>query len=218
MGTHPTIVWFRRDLRVADNPALLYAASQDAPVLPVYVADWEQGDRWAPGRAGSWWLAESLGRLSASLGSRGAPLRVVPGRAEQAIPELARSVEAREVVWNRLYEPYSRDVDGQLEVALERQGVSSRSFNAALLFEPEEHYSRSGRPFVQFTAFWRSCLALPEPGGPGPGLGALRAPGGEQVAARAATEAVYGSAREWGATTCGAGLLGARRGRREGPS
>jgi deoxyribodipyrimidine photo-lyase len=213
MGNHPTIVWFRRDLRVADNPALLYGASQDAPIVPVYVADWEQGDRWAPGKAGSWWLAESLGRLSASLGSRGAALRVVPGRAEEVIPRLARSVEAREVVWNRLYEPYSRNVDRQVEVALERQGVSSRSFNAALLFEPEEHYSGSGRPFVQFTAFWRSCLALSEPGCPGPGAAALRALEGQgaslhaardaataaenEAAARAATETLYRPAREW---------------------
>jgi deoxyribodipyrimidine photo-lyase len=163
MTDRPIIVWFRRDLRVADNPALLRAAGSGAPVVPVYVVDWELADRWRPGAAGRWWLERSLEGLSASLAALGAPLVTVKGPAEEAIPALARTIGATQVVWNRLYEPYSRDLDLQVVAALRKDDVAGRSFNAGLLFEPEGHVSQAGRPYAQFTAYWRSCLALPDP-------------------------------------------------------
>jgi deoxyribodipyrimidine photo-lyase len=162
------IVWFRRDLRVADNPALLYAARSGQPVVPLYVAGWEDEDAWAPGAVGRWWLQRSLGHLKASLSSLGAPLCVAHGKADEVIPRLARMWGAEEVVWNRLYEPYVHALDLRVADSLEKEGLRARTFNAGLLFEPEGHLSRSGRPFVQFTAYWRSCLALPGPDGPDP--------------------------------------------------
>jgi deoxyribodipyrimidine photo-lyase len=163
MTDRPIIVWFRRDLRVADNPALLRAAGSGAPVVPVYAMDWELADRWKPAGAGRWWLERSLESLSASLAGLGAPLLTLKGPAEEAIPGLARTIGATEVVWNRLYEPYSRDLDLRVAAALRKDGVAGHSFNAGLLFEPEGHVSRAGRPYSQFTAYWRSCLALPDP-------------------------------------------------------
>ena len=163
MGSDPIIVWFRRDLRMADNPALLHAAQDGSPVVPVYLADWEQGDEWAPGAAGRWWLERSLARFTADLAFQGASLRAVPGDPQEVLPKLARDIGARQVVWNRLYEPRSRDLDGRVATALGREGVASRAFGAALLFEPDGHVSRTGRAFTQFTAFWRSCLGKPEP-------------------------------------------------------
>jgi deoxyribodipyrimidine photo-lyase len=169
MDAAPIIVWFRRDLRIADNPALSEAASRGRPVVPVYVWGWEDGDRWAPGMAGRWWLDRSVRSLGASLGERGMPLQIAVGPAEEQIPRLAREAEASEVLWNRLYEPYARQTDVKVAAALQRDGIPWRTCNAALLFEPEDHLARSGKPFGQFTAFWRSCLSQPEPDQPGPG-------------------------------------------------
>jgi deoxyribodipyrimidine photo-lyase len=174
MSSSPIILWFRRDLRLADNPALVHAAHTGQPVVPVYVADWEHGDRWAPGRAGRWWLERSLGALAASLAALGAPLRVVSGPAPEAIFRLARETGARDVVWNRLYEPFSRNLDGRVVDGLERERIRWQTFEGALLFDPGGRYSRSGRPFVQFTPFWRNCLALPEPAQPECEPGRLR--------------------------------------------
>jgi deoxyribodipyrimidine photo-lyase len=190
MISDPIIVWFRRDLRIADNPALLYAAGSGQPVLPLYAAGWEDGDRWAPGKAGRWWLDQSLRRLAASLASRGAPLHTLCGRVDEELPLLAREIGAREVVWNRLYEPYARQLEGRVAAALERDGVRWRAFDAGLLFDPEKHFSRSGRPFVQFTAFWRSCLSLPEPAPPEPEAGVLR---GVDAVARTTLSAAPGT-------------------------
>ncbi|WP_198378284.1 deoxyribodipyrimidine photo-lyase, partial [Neoroseomonas rubea] len=70
----PAILWFRQDLRLADNPALL--ALEGRPVLPVYVL--EDGPR-APGGAARWWLHHSLAALARALADRGAPLLLLRG-------------------------------------------------------------------------------------------------------------------------------------------
>ena len=142
--------------------------------MPVYVADWERGDRWAPGPAGRWWLQHSLGSLGKSLEALGAPLVTLSGGPVEALAALAQTAGAGEVVYNRLYEPYSVGLDRQVAAALDRAGVRFTGFDAGLLFEPEGLVSQAGRPFVQFTAFWRSCLSLPEPEAPLPGPGSLR--------------------------------------------
>jgi deoxyribodipyrimidine photo-lyase len=167
MSGRPTIVWFRRDLRLSDNPALTAAALKGGPVIPVYLADWQRGDPWAPGAAARWWLAASLSRLAEDLARWGAPLRIVEGEPVSALAGLACAAGAGEVVWNRLHEPFGWELSRRVEASLRGSGVASRSFAGGLLFEPEEHLSRAGRPFVQFGAFWRSCQSLPEPAEPG---------------------------------------------------
>ncbi len=161
-----TIVWFRRDLRLADNPALSRAVERGDPLLPVYLQDWEKGSRWSPGVAARWWLTASLRHLSADLDARGVALQFLSGDPVRVLPDLAVALGAGEVAWNALLEPYALDLDRRVRVALETLGVRARTFSGPVLFEPEEHLSRAGRPFVQFGAFWRSCLALPEPRSP----------------------------------------------------
>ena len=64
--TKPQIVWLRRDLRLADQPAL-YAAAQEGPVIPVYVLDDAAAGDHAYGGASRWWLHHSLESLGNSL-------------------------------------------------------------------------------------------------------------------------------------------------------
>src|SRR3954454_3520149 len=96
----PALLWFRQDLRLADNPALHAAA--DRPVLPVYVLDEAAAGRWAPGGAARWWLHHSLAALGRDLAARGAPLLLARGRAEIVIPALAEAIGATEVFAGRL--------------------------------------------------------------------------------------------------------------------
>ncbi|MSP88815.1 MAG: hypothetical protein EXQ92_08400 [Alphaproteobacteria bacterium] len=60
--TGPTLLWFRRDLRLADNPALERAAAM-GPALPVFISD--TTEPWPPGGAQRWWLHHSLADLAA---------------------------------------------------------------------------------------------------------------------------------------------------------
>jgi deoxyribodipyrimidine photo-lyase len=180
-----TIVWFRRDLRLEDNAALLAATAGDGLVIPVYLIDWERDYEWRPGEAGRWWLFRSLAALAAALDAEGAPLHFTAGEPATALVELCRVLGVDRVVWNRVYEPWVVDLDRTVETALQAVGVETCSYPGALLFEPERLLSGSGRPFVQFTAFWRRCARLPEPTGPAqaPTLSDGLRPGTDQAAA-----------------------------------
>jgi deoxyribodipyrimidine photo-lyase len=154
-----TIVWFRRDLRLADNPALAAACESPGRVVLVYVhAPDEEGD-WPPGAASRWWLHHSLARLSDSLHARGATLHLRTGPSLTALRELVRDTGARRIVWNRLYEPALAARDASVTTALEADGLEVETFNAALFVEPWETATAQGAPYRVFTPFWRSCAA-----------------------------------------------------------
>ena len=108
----PVIVWFRRDLRLSDNPALHWAAESGRPVIPLFVLD-ETPQVRAPGAAGLWWLDKSLRALAADLERRGSQLILRRGEAGPILRELAAGTGAS-VVWNRLYDPGVTERDATL--------------------------------------------------------------------------------------------------------
>ncbi len=167
----PTIVWFRADLRLADNPALAAAIARGGPVLPVYVWSPDDEGAWAPGAASRWWLHHSLDRLDAALHERGTRLIIRTGPAAEVIPALAAECRAAAVVWARRYEPAATATSRAVEAALHRNGVVSHEIRGNLLLEPEEISTRDGRPFQVFTPFWTALQA--RPGGVAP---AVRSP------------------------------------------
>ncbi|ADZ71232.1 cryptochrome/photolyase family protein [Polymorphum gilvum] len=152
-----TLVWFRQDLRIADNPALFEAAARGS-VLPVFVLDEGPGDNTHPlGAASRWWLHHSLEALARDLGR----LVLLHGDPQRLIPELARAAGVGAVHWNRCYEPHAVRRDTALKAALIAAGVEVRSFNAALLNEPWELETKTGGPFKVFSPYWRAALARP---------------------------------------------------------
>ncbi len=165
-----TIVWFRLDLRLQDNPALTAALERGGAVIPVFI--WAPSDEepWAPGAASNWWIAQSLRRLSESLEAKGSRLVVRRGGVLETLRELIRATGASAVHWNRRYEPRVVERDGIVEQALRKDGVEVGTFNAALLFEPREIATKVGGPFKVFTPFYNACLRMP------PSLKPRRAP------------------------------------------
>lgn len=162
----PTLVWFRLDLRLADNPALVAAASRGAPLVPVFIWSPEEENPWAPGAASRWWLHHSLFLLNEALRTRGSRLILRRGPALSALRALLKETGAGAVVWNRRYEPATLARDTRIRAALEAQGIEALSFNSALLFEPWTQKTSAGGPFQVFTPFWKACLAAPEPADP----------------------------------------------------
>jgi deoxyribodipyrimidine photo-lyase len=148
-----TLVWFRHDLRVADNPALVWACKRGA-VIPVYVLDEETPGVRALGSASKWWLHHSLKALEKSLGG----LVVKRGKAANVIAALAKETGANAVCWNRMYEGGTMARDKDLKAALERDGVEVATFNGSLLHEPWEIKNGSGNDFKVFTPYWKACL------------------------------------------------------------
>jgi len=151
-----TIVWFRQDLRIGDNPALA-AAAKRGPVVPLYILD-EDGRR-PLGAASRWWLHHSLAALEKSLGGlvlrRGDPAKI--------LPQMAKAAGADVVVWNRCHEPDAIACDERVVAALNKVDIAVESFNGHLLHDPSEVKTKTGGPFKVYTPFWRACRARPAP-------------------------------------------------------
>jgi deoxyribodipyrimidine photo-lyase len=166
VSTGPTIVWFRRDLRLRDNPALQAAVASGGPVVPLYIWDPEGEGHWAPGAASRWWLHHSLAALAGALEAKGSRLVVAQGPAGDVLERMVDALEATAVYWNRCYEPAVVARDTRIKARLAERGVKAVSNNGALLHEPQTVANRQGQPFQVFTPYWRTCLAraVEEPG------------------------------------------------------
>ncbi len=170
----PVIVWFRQDLRLADNPALHAAAESGRAVLPVFILDDESPGPWRPGGAARWWLHHSLASLQADLHKAGVSLILRRGRADEALAQLVAETNADTVYWNRAVEPWAIALERQIVAGLEARNVTVRSFGAALLAEPHSVQTKSGGPFKVFTPFWRTLQELPPFAPPLPAPRSLR--------------------------------------------
>ncbi len=151
------IVWFRRDLRLADNPALDAARRAHERILPVYIHAPDEERAWAPGAASRWWLHHSLTALDADLRQRGNALHVCVGSSEVALLDLVRVIGAEAVYWNRLYEPAAIARDRRVKQVLREHGIEAQSFNASLLVEPWTIATGRSEPYKVFTPFWRNA-------------------------------------------------------------
>ena len=156
MGT-VGIVWLRRDLRLADNPALVAALSACRTVIPVYVHAPDEEAPWRPGAASDAWLHRGLTDLDASLRGLGSRLVIRRGPTLDALRALAAETAATHIYWNRLYEPALVGRDRAVEDALRETGLVAENFRAALLNEPWQVTRDDGGPYRVFTPFWKAC-------------------------------------------------------------
>lgn len=171
-----SLVWFRNDLRLADNPALIAGLGSGRPVVPIYVFDDDTPGLRPMGAASRWWLNHSLQALDASLRIRGSRLILRRGPAEQAIARIAAEYGATAVYWNRAYDRGARERDARLKQALNDRNVVAEGLKANLLYEPWEVKTATGGAFKVFSAFWRACRELPSPGATLPAPKTLPAP------------------------------------------
>lgn len=168
MSDTPSIVWFRRDLRLADHEALLAAIARGGSVIPVFIWSPDEEAPWAPGAASRWWLHESLRAFEASLRAIGGKLVIRRGPSLDALRRLIKETGATAVYWSRIYESAAIERDRAVKAALRADGVEAKSFNSALLHEPWTIQTQQGKPYQVFTPFYRACQALDAPSTPRP--------------------------------------------------
>lgn len=156
-AARPVIVWFRRDLRLADNPALAAAVATGRPILPVYVLD-ESGEGRRPGAASLWWLDKSLRALDAALRRCGGRLVLRRGDSEAELRRLIDQTGADEVFMNRRFEPEAFARDADIAHALKAEGVACHGFNGSLLARPGTVLNGAGKPYRVFTPFHKALL------------------------------------------------------------
>jgi deoxyribodipyrimidine photo-lyase len=151
-----TIVWFRQDLRLSDNPALFSAASS-GPILPLYILDDESPGSFKMGQASRWWLHHSLKSLDASLDHN---LNLYIGNPKEILKKLINRHAIKAVYWNRGYEPWQIELTKTIKAYLVQQGIEAKSFNGSLLWEPHEVVKQDGTAYKVFTPFYNRVVAL----------------------------------------------------------
>jgi len=164
----PSLVWFRQDLRLADNPALIAATDRGAPIVAVYVLDDDAPGKWRIGGAARWWLHHSLAALGKDLRQLSIPLVLRRGPSKTVIPKLVKEIGAEAVFWNRCYEPFAVSRDATIANALTKVGIEIQDFAATLLTEPGTVENKSGNSFRVFTPFARTVLQRSQPAKPQP--------------------------------------------------
>lgn len=166
--TAPVIVWFRQDLRLADQPALV-AAAAEGPVIPLYVLDDDTPGDHAIGGAGRWWLHHSLTSLDAALHALGSRLILRRGRAAEAVATLADEVGAARVHALRHYEPWWRAAEQAL-------GDRLRLHDGNHLAPPDAVRTGAGGQFRIYSPFARALFQRMPPERPVRAPEALPAP------------------------------------------
>jgi deoxyribodipyrimidine photo-lyase len=152
------IVWFRRDLRLADNPALHAALQLGRPILPVFILETDPPER-PRGAASLWWLDKSLASLAKALAEAGSRLILRRGDPAQVMADLIETSGATSVLWNEVYEPGAVARDEALATVLRGRGVAVDTFNASLLSDPQAVRTKTGGAYSVFTPYWRAALS-----------------------------------------------------------
>ena len=176
--TAPHIVWLRRDLRMADHPAL-YAAAQAGPVIPVYVLDDDRAGDHAYGGASKVWLHHSLESLGKSYGAHNSRIVLRRGDAPQVLAALADETGATCIHAMRHYEPWWKEAEDELRDALAGLGGEQRRlclYDGNYLLPPGSVTTGSGDPYKIYTPFAKSMLEVMPPRDPLPEPETLSSP------------------------------------------
>lgn len=169
-----TIVWFRRDLRLADHGPLTAALARGGAIVPVFVLDDSEGP-WRIGAASRVWLHHSLAALGRDLGERGSPLILRAGRTVDTLAALVRESGADAIAFNQRHEPGERALEQALQDRL-GDGIAVLKRDDGLLTSPQALRTGDGQPYRVFTPFWRRLRELYRPGRPHAAPPRLEAP------------------------------------------
>ena len=172
--TAPQILWLRRDLRLADQPAF-YAAAQAGPVIPIFVYDEKRGGDHAYGAAQKVWLHLSLSSLAKSLEERGSRLVIRRGDAAQIIAELTQQTGANAVHAIAHYEPWWKKAEDDLCGALD-PAVEMHLYDGNYLMPPGTLTTGSGKPYKIYSPFAKAMLEQTPPRDPVPEPDSIKAP------------------------------------------
>ena len=153
MSNEINILWFRKDLRLMDNPALV-EANLNAEIIPIFILDDTNPEENKMGAASRVWLYHSLKSLNISLEKK---LNFYRGDPIQIISELINNYNINGVYWNRCYEPWEIRRDKKIKDLLKIKKVKAKSFNGSLIREPWEVLKEDQTPYKVFTALYKKA-------------------------------------------------------------
>ncbi len=152
------IFWFRQDLRLSDNPALMEVL-EEYSVIPIFVMDEE--DPFKMGSCSKWWLYHSLKLLDNSLQNN---LNVYTGQPLAILDKIAKENNVSAIYWNGCYDKYNIDCDKKIKLFFQNIGIECKNFSGNLLWEPSQIKNISGNYYKVFSHFYRNgCLNSTKP-------------------------------------------------------
>ncbi len=154
------ILWFRRNLRLTDNAALIEALADGKRVLPLYVYD-----DLPLGGASRWWLHHSLAALGSEIRKMGGTLLLRRGDPANIIDELIREVDASAVYCTRRFEPEARRQESNVASRLGSRAILNIC-DDSLLRRPSDVTTQTGGNYKVFTPYYKASTALGEPPAP----------------------------------------------------
>ena len=153
--SNASILWFRKDLRLRDNQALLEAQKHNS-FIPIFIFDYKLEEYNKIGKASLWWLEKSLMKLSKSLSNA---LAILEGDSRELLLKICAEYDVKNVYWNRCYEQDRIVADTKIKADLKKNNINAVSFNSSLLWEPWTIKNKTGGPYKVFTPFYKvGCL------------------------------------------------------------
>ncbi len=152
-----TLILHREDLRLADNPALHHASTQNADVLPLYIYDSYEKSK---GSATKAFLFNSLKSLEANYKKYGIALKVTQGDSLNILEQICTQEKIECILWNRCYAPEQIARDKKIKEHFTKQGIKVETFNSKLWHEPWEITNKQGGFFKVFTPYWKHVQTL----------------------------------------------------------
>lgn len=148
------VIWFRRDLRIEDNPAFAAACHENDCVIPLFI----HGSKVALGAAQKWWLHHSLTELQKHLKAKGLTLCLKKGDPLSILKSLNKQHTIDKVYWTVNHEPAQNAEDQTILQALGDEQIEVQTYSGSLLIEPADIKTQQGDYYKVFTPFWRRCL------------------------------------------------------------
>lgn len=155
-------MWFRRDLRVNNNPALsaaLKASNKERPVLCVFIFDTQILNDLPVNDARVSFIMSQLEKIHHFLKTKGSALRVEHGNPLGIWPHLIAELQPASVFFNRDYEPYARRRDDAIAKIADSASVQLSTFRDHVIFEPGEILKSDGKPYTVYTPYKNRWLS-----------------------------------------------------------
>lgn len=156
MAKEISIVLFRQDLRLSDNPTILNA-SNIGRILPIYILDDCAPDTFKIGGASKIWLHHSLDKLNKSLNGN---LNFYVGDTIQIIKELIEQHNIDNVFCNKCYEPWHAEQENNIQNLCKQKDINYESFNSSYLWSLNDILKNDDSYYKVFTAYKKKSYFL----------------------------------------------------------
>ena len=148
-----SIFWFRRDLRIDDNPGLYEALANSKNVIPIFIFDTNIIDNLPSDDNRIKFIWHSLSLLNERLKEVGSALNIFKGNPLEVFKKIILKYRLTSVYVNRDYEKYSIKRDKEINTFLNENKIAFNLSKDHVFFEPNEILKSDGTPYTVFTPY-----------------------------------------------------------------